>query len=491
MVPITALMVLTTAYGIWKICRRHVSLSGLPLAPVLVILVTAVIESFYLLGFAPFPFQLAASGTETPVTLASPMTAGMFCALGSAALMLMSKRLTILAQCLAVVVLLVALLNLGGYLLQDTILFQVLPSQGTSILTSAALILLAAATLFAYPHAGLMIAITGDLPGARISRHLLLSVLLIPIATGMVVAAGSQLLFYDAETMLILFVWIVILLLLTVVWRLAMRLAASDKERANAQDNLRRALSDLKATHDEKDLFMATLAHELRNPLVPISSAAELLKHGGARTDADRKRIGEVIAAQCTNLVTIVNDLMDMERLNTGRLTLNKAPIDVRTVIYTAVEQDAPLLARKQHQYHVDLPITPACVCGDVLLYANGHFIQCLEGPDASLRAVFASILADVRHRDIYTLVDKAIEQRDFAGWTMGYAPLEAKNFSRLLTATWPLRDGDTNPAGRSKGKQLLQVVWEQIASSGDERWRPRPPCGYTAEPPPPKKNGP
>ncbi|NYE61618.1 hypothetical protein FHW58_002825 [Duganella sp. 1224] len=81
------------------------------------------------------------------------------------------------------------------------------------------------------------------------------------------------------------------------------------------------------------------------------------------------------------------------------------------------------------------------------------------------MQTLFASIQVDRRHRDILLLVDEPIETRDFAAWTMGYAPLEANSFSRLLTAAWPAREADTLPAGRSKGKQLLQVVWEQIAS--------------------------
>lgn len=375
MVPVTAILILATSFGIWRLSRR----TRVILVPTLVfgavILATAFIQSFHVIGSAPFPFQLASSGKETHTTVASSMTAGMLFALGWAALALVYKRFVIIAQCTALIVLLVALLNLGGYILQDTFLFKVLPSKGTSIFTSTALVLLAAAILFARPYSGLMIAVMGDLPGARITRRLLLAVLLIPIVSGMIVSTGSQVLFYDPKTMLILFVWIVILLFLIIVWRLAMKLAASDKERADAQENLRQAVNALQAEHQNKDQFMATLAHELRNPLMPISSAAELLKHGGAKTESDKKRLGEMIAAQCTNLVNLVNDLMDMERLNTGRLTLNKTPIDVRKAIGAAVEQIAPLLDKRKHRYEVDLPITPVCIRGDfnrlIQIFAN------------------------------------------------------------------------------------------------------------------------
>lgn len=365
MVPITALLALITSLGLWQLHRSPAFSWKVALAPIALILATLLIEFCYLRGAAPPPFILAKSGVETPFTLASPLTSGLFFLLACASLSLTRKSLVIAAQCLALLVFFVALLNLSGYLLQETFLFRVLPNRGTSILTTATVMSLAAAILFTHPHSGLMAAITGDLPGARISRRLLLAAFLVPIFSGIAVSVGMQIVFYDVETMLIIFVWIVILLFLTIVWRLAMRLAASDQERASAQRALQQAVSDLQQEHQSKDMFMATLAHELRNPLAPISAAAELLKRGGGKTEADRQRLGETIAAQSTSLVNLVDDLMDMERLNTGRLSLDKQPIDVRKVIGRAVEQIAPMLSKRRHQYLIDLPVVPLCVCGD------------------------------------------------------------------------------------------------------------------------------
>lgn len=100
-----------------------------------------------------------------------------------------------------------------------------------------------------------------------------------------------------------------------------------------------------------------------------------------------------------------------------------------------------------------------------LLLYSNGRFIQCIEGPETALRNLYADIQVDSRHKNVTLLVDEPINGRDFGSWTMGYVPLDGKAFDSLLASNWPLKEGSGFPASGSKGKQLLQIVWEQIAS--------------------------
>jgi hypothetical protein len=100
-----------------------------------------------------------------------------------------------------------------------------------------------------------------------------------------------------------------------------------------------------------------------------------------------------------------------------------------------------------------------------LLLYSNGRFIQCIEGPEAALRNLYGDISVDSRHKNVTLLVDESISGRDFGSWTMGYVPLDGKAFDSLLASKWPLKEAGGFPASGSKGKQLLQIVWEQIAS--------------------------
>ena len=98
-----------------------------------------------------------------------------------------------------------------------------------------------------------------------------------------------------------------------------------------------------------KDEFLAMLAHELRNPLAPISSAASLLllvKHDEQRV----KRASEIISRQVRHMSSLIDDLLDVSRVTRGLIELDRAVIDAKRIVADAVEQVRPLLeARHQH----------------------------------------------------------------------------------------------------------------------------------------------
>jgi len=102
-----------------------------------------------------------------------------------------------------------------------------------------------------------------------------------------------------------------------------------------------------------KDEFLAMLAHELRNPLAPISAAAEMLKLGTANPDRIR-RSSEVISRQIRHLTSLVDDLIDVSRVTHGQITLNRVLLDPMTVIASAVEQSKPLIAARGHTLRIE-----------------------------------------------------------------------------------------------------------------------------------------
>ena len=364
MVPVTAVLSMLTA-GCIVLFAHRAPRSAVFLVAIVSALLCAIIEACYLSGQAPAPFILARSGSEQVKSLSSAMTAGMFLTLHLAVLLSVFTTHIKVAQFGAAAVLLLAVLNLSGYVFRDTFFLRILPTQGTSILTSTVLVLLALATLFLKPHQGLMRAFTGDLPGAVMSRRLLLPTVLIPVTAGVMVSAGERAGLYEAHAVLPLFVWTLVVLFVTVIWCFALHLSAADRARASVQRELRQALDELRLEHERKDVFMATLAHELRNPLAPISAAAEVLRRGGGETVDESRRLGDTIANQITNLITIVNDLLDVERLRTQRIRLEKRRIDIRTVIAEALDQTRPMIARKGHECACRLPDAPVIVRGD------------------------------------------------------------------------------------------------------------------------------
>lgn len=124
------------------------------------------------------------------------------------------------------------------------------------------------------------------------------------------------------------------------------------------------AEQELRAADKRKDEFLAMLAHELRNPLAPISAAAQLLKLQHANHPRIAKT-SEIIARQVEHMTGLVNDLLDVSRVTRGLVVLVEEPQDIRQVIDSAVEQAAPLIESRGHALTLDLPREPAGVLGD------------------------------------------------------------------------------------------------------------------------------
>ncbi|NEX62137.1 hybrid sensor histidine kinase/response regulator [Noviherbaspirillum galbum] len=113
-----------------------------------------------------------------------------------------------------------------------------------------------------------------------------------------------------------------------------------------------------------KDEFLAMLAHELRNPLAPISAAADLLRL--ARLDESRVRqTSEVIARQVKHMTSLVDDLLDVSRVTRGLVKLEMNVLDAKRIIADAAEQVRPLMESRRHHLAVFLPPDTTFVYGD------------------------------------------------------------------------------------------------------------------------------
>ncbi len=123
-----------------------------------------------------------------------------------------------------------------------------------------------------------------------------------------------------------------------------------------------------------KDQFLAMLGHELRNPLAPISTAAQLLKLPSI--DENRVRYAsDVIARQVEHMNRLLGDMLDVSRVTRGLVSLTLEQIDLKAVIERAVEQTHPLFDAKHHQLVQHLPPGPVLLHGDstrlIQVFAN------------------------------------------------------------------------------------------------------------------------
>ena len=125
---------------------------------------------------------------------------------------------------------------------------------------------------------------------------------------------------------------------------------------------LKQAEAALVEADRRKDEFLALLSHELRNPLAPILTAAQIMQlRGDVATPYER----EVIVRQAQHLVRLVDDLLDVSRLARGKVTLTKQRMELATAVSKAVEATAPLLEQRRHRLNVSVPSRGLAILAD------------------------------------------------------------------------------------------------------------------------------
>ena len=135
-------------------------------------------------------------------------------------------------------------------------------------------------------------------------------------------------------------------------------------ERRRLADDLRRLAADLFDADRRKNEFLATLAHELRNPLAPMSNMLEVVKRAHGDPEI-LKRAHDTIERQLGQMVRLVDDLLDLNRITHDRLELRRSEVELSSVIHQAVEVARPLLDAANHQLTIDLPAEPIYLNAD------------------------------------------------------------------------------------------------------------------------------
>jgi len=125
-----------------------------------------------------------------------------------------------------------------------------------------------------------------------------------------------------------------------------------------------RAEEELREADRRKDEFLAMLAHELRNPLAPISAAAQLLKMPGLKPELIIKT-SEVIGRQVRHMTSLVDDLLDVSRVTRGLISLDRKRLRISEVVTDAVEQVRPLITVRRQELLISLPMDSIKLDGD------------------------------------------------------------------------------------------------------------------------------
>jgi signal transduction histidine kinase/ActR/RegA family two-component response regulator len=120
----------------------------------------------------------------------------------------------------------------------------------------------------------------------------------------------------------------------------------------------------LAEANQAKDHFLAMLSHELRNPLAPIRIAMQVISTGGPSTPEVQKA-RQIVDRQVAHLTRLLDDLLDVSRITTGKINLRKEPVNLATAVANALEASRNLIQEREHSLYVSLPEAPIWVDAD------------------------------------------------------------------------------------------------------------------------------
>ena len=219
-----------------------------------------------------------------------------------------------------------------------------------------------------------------------------------------------------------------------------------------------------------KDEFLATLAHELRNPMAPIYTAAEFLARSPSDAPERPAAVG-VIQRQVRQLTRLVDDLLDVARITQGRITLQRETIDVAEAIVLGIETLAPMLQEKKHQLvEISQPHRPLFIRGD-----KTRIVQCITnilGNAAKYTPPGGQIRLTTRSDEHQVVVE-------IADNGCGIAPeILPRVFEMFVQGN---RTAERAPGGLGIGLTMVKRLVEMQGGSVDVR-SPGPGLGTTVE---------
>ena len=263
--------------------------------------------------------------------------------------------------------------------------------------------------------------------------------------------------------------------------RAAEEAQAAQKLLRESRDQLQRLNAELSEADRRKDEFLAVLAHELRNPLAPIRNAVHYLGLK-ASPDPALRNARDIIDRQIRHLVRLVDDLLDISRISSGKIGLQKERVSLSLIVTNAVEASRPAIESENHQLTVSLPTEPVYLEADLTRLAQvlqnllnnaakytppGGRIELhagFDGHSVAIRVVDSGIGIPremlPRVFDMFTQVDRSIE-RSSGGLGIGLTLVQ-----RLVE----LHGGtvEARSEGQDKGSEFIVRLPASMESSAD-----------------------
>jgi PAS domain S-box-containing protein len=224
---------------------------------------------------------------------------------------------------------------------------------------------------------------------------------------------------------------------------------SDDSERLRAEQEIHKLTAEITEAERRRTEFIAVLSHELRNPLAPIRTALQLMRKADA-SDESMAQLRDIMERQLGHLVHLVNDLMDIARITSGKIALKKERVALQEILSNAVEASASLVAAANNPLTVEMPPEP------LLLHADG----------TRLTQVFTNLLNNASQYSapgdpisLRVVTEGEYVQVDIADCGVGIGPEALDQIFEMFSAMG--RDADGTRAGLGIGLNLARRLVE------------------------------
>ena len=266
-----------------------------------------------------------------------------------------SARRRNVSQVLAFLTCVIALLPLMGYAFGFSQFYAISRYTGIALITAVALLTLAVAIQAGRPDAGLVALLCRRDEVGVFARRMLPAAVLLPFGIGWLLARLLGVGLVDGPYAISAMTLVLMIVLAGVIWRTGTQLVLSLDARAATERALSESERTLREADHQKTEFLATLSHELRNPLAPIRFAVELLQ--GPPPAAERAR--QTIERQLRHLTRLIDELLDLTRISRNKLELHVRPSELRQMVTDALDAVSGDVRSARHEVEIDLPAQP------------------------------------------------------------------------------------------------------------------------------------
>ncbi len=241
---------------------------------------------------------------------------------------------------------------------------------------------------------------------------------------------------------------------------------AQNEELIQQSDELRRHAATLADADERKNRFLGVLAHELRNPMAPITNSLAILKQSPPGSPS-AQRAQKIIERQTMHLVRLIDDLLDITRISEGKIHIRREPLDLNDVVRTCVEDLAAAFEQAAIALELDLPNSAVVIAGDRtrLCQVIGNLLNnCLKFCDVnghvkiSVRVDHAHSAAVIKVADNGIGMDADLLSRLFQPFSQGVSGLARTNSGlglglALVRALVTLHEGAVEAHSDGKGR--------------------------------------